>query len=220
MKAHLKLVAANEKPAEYICDICIRNNQLNVQYSFSNKSYLLGHMQRCHIPAPKRLTCPHCKITFKYNSTLSWHINRYHVDPKDWKYTCTICSKKLCHAKALHNHMLYHSGIKYPCETCGALFAAPHIVQTHIRNVHNKSQHTCPVCTKSFGTEKYLSQHLKTHNQGDYTCPICPATHFSLTTTLRSHLKSKHPSTPLPEAGTILKNFDWKKFFAQHQATE
>lgn len=69
---------------------------------------------------------------------------------------------------------------------------------------------TCDQCGKSFTTMKYLQQHIKTHN-ADHPCPLCEGQMFSCTSSLRSHIKSRHPELQLPPSGTPLKTYDWSK---------
>lgn len=94
---------------------------------------------------------------------------------------------------------------------CEARFADPKHMRRHIENLHNAKSFNCVHCAKSFASDSYLKQHLQTHNAGAYICPLCPTKHFSLTTTLRGHIKTNHPEIPLPAPGTKLKNFDWGK---------
>lgn len=83
-------------------------------------------------------------------------------------------------------------------------------MRTHIENIHSPKTLKCEHCGKTFTNEKYLKQHTQTHSH-EYVCPLCPEKTFSLTTTLRAHMKTSHPKFPLPFAGTKLKNYDWSR---------
>lgn len=199
---------------KYYCHICQTTKK---SIAFRTKPGLANHMHKIHLKAPpERVTewvCQHCGQIFNNRSTRYKHILRKHVDPKHYKYECPKCGKKFYKRELLDIHTRRHTGERiFVCEICGSKFLTSRDMRRHKEHIHNKTTaKCCEVCGKTFSGVQYLKQHLQTHNQGCYTCPMCPERNFSLTTTLRSHMKTNHPTFPLPPPGTKLKNFDWSQ---------
>lgn len=166
-------------------------------------------MQRVHLPRNRHFPCSICGKVLSSSNTLSFHTKQSHVDPKEYAYKCPICEKRFHKKTHLTYHQMKHAGIKpFKCKFCDMKFnTASHRIE-HTKSIHLPTQEKCDHCGKVFTSVKGLKQHLQTHNQA-FSCPICPGKMFSLTTTLRAHMKSTHPTIPLPPLGTVLKNFDW-----------
>lgn len=197
---------------QYFCDLC--NNQKPIQ----GKIRLYEHMRYRHIKPPETCNypCHICGRTFHHLNSRKTHTLRAHTDPKLWPFQCNICPipKPFVNRQAFKDHQRCHTGEKnFSCQLCGDKFGTRNHLKQHQTSVHETKDVSCDDCGKHFTSERYLKQHRKTHDQSSYLCPVCPLKAFSLTTTLRAHIKTNHPDFPLPPPGTILKNYDWNKAY-------
>lgn len=199
---------------QYFCHFC------NNRSGFSSKYRVLEHLKAVHMSQTKlTYPCESCEKVFNSKQSRDAHKFRHHVDPKDYRYGCLICGKRFFKKHSLATHNLQHTGEKkYSCSICQAKFSLPQHVRVHIANIHNPKQVDCTYCGKSFTSQKYLEQHNLTHEPSGYICPLCPDKRFSLTTTLRTHMKAVHPQFPLPPPGTKLKNYNWDQELAIYQS--
>lgn len=203
---------------EFKCDICGR--------IFKAKHTLIQHMKH-HRP-----TLDHCTICDKYFKPKNYksHLIAVHGPP----LVCQHCGKTLKNRTNLKTHIEFsHSDVsklrRYQCTECPAsvsslalfptcihskvdFLSLQFLTNSHLKRhmtVHTPQPVPCETCGKIFPGARYLKQHLKTHVQTDYNCPLCPTKTFSLTTTLRAHIKSIHHQLPLPPPGTVLRKYDW-----------
>lgn len=77
----------------------------------------------------------------------------------------------------------------FPCDKCGVVLKTRRNRQRHLFTVHRS--YPCPLCNKSFNTEKEAKVHVKLHsNERGYKCSLCPKA-FQSVRALWSH-KSFH----------------------------
>lgn len=196
---------------EYFCDICDNDRPIR------GKVRLYEHMRyrhlRKHNQAKVMHTCHICGQSFSHSSSKRLHIMRNHMDKTLLPYQCKFCStpRGFATRQAYMAHYRTHTGEKnFICPYCGLKFGTRNHLKQH-QSVHEIKDLMCNICCKHFTSERYLKQHLKIHERAGYVCPMCPAKSFSLTTTLRGHIKTNHPDFPLPPPNTVLKNYDWTK---------
>lgn len=216
-KKDLKLHLEKHNPTKkYYCHFCPQHS------GFNNKYRILEHLRAAHMSKESKpqYPCSSCERKFNTKTSRDSHFYRHHVEPKDYRYGCLICGRRFFKKHLLDVHNRGHTGEKrYTCSICEAKFSLPQHVRVHIANIHNPQVVSCTFCGKSFTSQKYLQQHMLIHVQGGYVCPLCPNKKFSLTTTLRTHLRSSHPLFPCPPPGTRLKNYNWEHELTLMQLT-
>lgn len=129
---HCKNVTQLTETAKNVCDICgySSHNKYKFKYhkrkhnkdlwlycdlcpgrSFENKSYLIKHMRRFHLPRDM-IACQLCGQTFNDHASRHYHHLSKHVDSSLWKLSCTVCGKKFYSKGHLKDHENTHTGEK------------------------------------------------------------------------------------------------------------
>lgn len=191
----------------YICHFCER--------SFLKKNKLAAHIRTKHLNLQQRRECKLCNFTTTSKDALKYHLQKTHLDEKDWEYSCVYCGRKFADRSNRNAHERAHRKEKnYKCRYCGERFMTNQVLKMHWDAVHNPTEYKCVECDKAFASQAYLKQHMKTHNQ-QYKCPLCPSpvNLFAYTQSLRQHILSFHPNLPMPPPGTDLKHHDWSYLF-------
>lgn len=85
------------------CDICPDSR------SFANKTYLINHMKRFHLPR-QMISCIECGQQFKDHASRHYHHLSKHVDSSKWKFSCSVCGKKMYSKFHLKDHESIHTG--------------------------------------------------------------------------------------------------------------
>ena len=120
--------------------------------------------------------CPKCKKCFKYEFSLTYHVDKFHKEKDDSGsnldddesssiFECKTCGKVFKHQPSLKRHMKTHmeSG-NFDCEKCDATFTRKDNLMKHGKRVHglvrvnvgllresNKNESICKVCGRNFG---------------------------------------------------------------------
>lgn len=104
---------------------------------------------------------------------------------------CDICQRIVRTRSNFTTHMRSHIPNSYKCRTCGGRFDG--ITK---RNIHEQSHSTeslvCSICRASFGTIRYLQQHMRRMHSGTQVrlkCTLC-SNEFRSSTVLEKHLKA------------------------------
>jgi len=129
---------------------------------------------------------------------------------------CTVCGKSV---KDLHRHRQIHAGIRrsehceQPCEICGKIVAN---IRVHLKT-HGKhgEEHQCPHCSRSYGSDKSLKEHVKTHSaQKNFICAEC-GKRYNSKTALSNHMWI-HSARPRHQCSVCDKAFRWQVTWKRH----
>ncbi|CAG9770370.1 unnamed protein product [Ceutorhynchus assimilis] len=176
----------NEKP--FICATCGK--------SFVSSADL-NHHTKIH-NNDRAYSCLKCNRSFKTHSNLRTHRLQMHLDPAEWKFPCTLCSKKFPIKGNLIKHLKRHAGIKeFVCHICEKKFLNKAELMLHLNTHTNQRLFKCNICSKDYKNREGLRRHMKVvHDQGNwkapkiekkYLCPMCPKI-FAFGNKLQRHI--------------------------------
>lgn len=145
---------------------------------------------------PNTVECDVCGTHFNDLIIFKEHISTHKNETSKYLIfmdymQCDICQKIVRTRTNFTKHMRNHIPNSYECRTCGDKFNG--ITQ---RNFHEQSHSTeslvCNICRSSFGTVRYLKQHMRrmhSDSQVRHKCTLC-ANDFRSPTVLEKHLKA------------------------------
>lgn len=111
------------------CEICSEK--------FNMKSLFKRHMHLKHQDGNKfagdPVKCNICNKEFKYAIYLRGH---QRIHQSDYKYRCEICDKGFHWRSSWKEHMPKHTGEKFHCNSCDAVFVNYRILRRHIKANH------------------------------------------------------------------------------------
>lgn len=166
------------------------------------------------------LMCKTCKNTYKYVNGLKIHILIKHLnaifccscyelfETKDVKKIhmlskhprkCMECDSTFITKKGLDSHIGFaHSSSSYTCNICNKTYRASHLVEEHVKRVHDKPGHfKCVQCSKVFSNKSYLYSHVqRQHKKEMVVCDTCGKS-FTRKCYLQKHKINVHSNTPL-----------------------
>ncbi|KAL0108250.1 hypothetical protein PUN28_015061 [Cardiocondyla obscurior] len=155
---------------QYTCRICNRSmistRSLEWHMSHIHNESMPGIIRdESDLPEKKRVSCYHCKKTFKTELILRTHIKNTHMEKDPLK-----------------------------CTDCEAIFTSEVRLRHHMMVVHNHLEGTlaCPHCPKRFVNQLRLKTHMISHSEErPYTCEICG---FNLKTKIQliKHHQNRH----------------------------
>lgn len=141
------------------------------------------HMAR-HIQ-PEAFQCPKCNKLLTCPKILQYHIQN-HLPEHKRILACPEpgCDRRFSYQSALTTHSVSHlpEEVKasYPCETCGRKFKTSGRLTVHNKMIHSKDiserkEFICGICSKKFNCKSNLSYHLTTHQNFEFqvSCQIC-----------------------------------------------
>ena len=81
----------------------------------------------------------------------------------------------------------------YMCETCCKVFPKAHLLNQHIRKVHDEKRYACPLCDKVCKTQEAIKKHQAIHTgERPYICTHCGKS-FADPSSRNAHEKYQHP---------------------------
>ena len=149
--------------------------------TFKRIRTLKSHVELKHSGLKKAFLCSicgHCLESYTgYRQHLAKHSGTVYIKRS---YNCSDCDKAFRSPSDLKIHQVVHSKAKaFTCDICQAVFTQKASLKDHY-NVHLK-KFVCHFCSKPFGRERYLNNHLKgcsSRNKDDSTTenPAQPST--------------------------------------------
>jgi len=113
-------LSAHERKVKYSCEEC--------EDTFCSKSARSAHVKANH--GKPDFQCSHCKKEFSTKQNLRKHSQNQSANP------CDQCSAVFCNAHALKGHVFSDHTCK-KCDICGGKYE---YINSHVENVHGKSQ--------------------------------------------------------------------------------
>ncbi|XP_063930339.1 zinc finger X-chromosomal protein-like [Zophobas morio] len=137
------------------------------------KTYLIRHIQDCHLP--KRYECDKCPFKSRRKVNLKRHLNNLHLNDKDviW-YKCNECSFKTKNKASLKRHgIIKHIDASdaeitwYECQNCSyktkqAQYLKSYVIYKHLNDEKIK-WYKCGDCSFKAKTTSDLTKHVKKH---------------------------------------------------------
>ena len=142
--------------------------------------------------------CKTCDMKFETRDSLLQHNRSYHVTEK--KFHCDKCDFKTKTAKNLTIHkQRRHEGVKTEvCHICGSSFFDKVGLSIHMNGVHVEGKGTkekeliCDKCGSIFNCISTLRSHVRDKHPVYYLCAFCDKKMFLATKKLRVHLINEH----------------------------
>lgn len=158
---------------------------------FDTSNRLNQHMREKHPSDDEKFCCDICGLEKTYKAKIKQHIERQHLQIRDF-----VCFVKKCkakkfktreelnqHQKTVHNRLrsdigsvnvlnLINGG--FQCTVCKLVFETRKTATIHDYEKHRTPKH-CTICNKDFSSRKTLAKHQRTQhtNPSAFTCPIC-----------------------------------------------
>lgn len=150
--------------------------------------------ERIHNPTdPRRHFCHLCKARLPNHADFEQHIQNVHN--KDINklhcngYYCYVC-EKMCQTRlSLVTHIrIVHQHTDHLCAECGSIFKSYSRLKSHMKQQHENQTYECDHCGKIFRNYDRLRQHMGCHNTSlSFVCNICSKA-FKLQRYLRRHM--------------------------------
>lgn len=165
----------HQENPNFTCDYC--------QKKFEFKRRMLEHI-RNHFGI-KPFKCSYCQGAFLRNSRKNLHERTCYKSgvsnkPKDYKYKCTFCPRKLETQKQLNDHENTHTGNRpHQCRVCNKAFASHNTLVSHVKLHADDKRHKCSICEKKFARNAELEHHTREKHLPDndprryFPCLLC-----------------------------------------------
>lgn len=150
------------------------------------------------IPEPFQCMWEDCKVSFASAQNFYWHVQSHVVcsDPNtDKVYKCFWegCSTVFTQKIKLRDHMRSHTQEKLVgCPNCGMIYSCNTKLYDHCSQQipFDMLHYKCSHCSRKFGTERLLRDHLR-HHINLFKCSECDMTTPSKST-LATHFRFRH----------------------------
>jgi len=160
---------------EFQCEFCDK--------SFKHKGSLFTHVESTH--KNEQHLCEECSKVFKTKHDLRHHMKKIHSSEPFFKYPCIHCKQGAQTEEGLNNHVeKNHKGKQHMCSVCSAMFHDNQARSLHERRMHSEKTLSCDQCDKKFSLPHILTSHIKNIHikKRDKICPICGEDFFDLVT--------------------------------------
>ena len=205
-------VTTSDNPKKYKCSTC--------EKTFNHSPNLKRHYQAVHENLDKKFE--EIEKTFQCHEcgkieTYIWKRRRNNIRTK-----CTDCKKlqKVNKEKQRYKEMILKGEKAFKCEKCGISFHKGPILETHIKNVHEKLRpNQCDLCGKAFFRASYLKLHRKTVHEGikDHKCELCGKEFVGGLVKLKKHIQTVHEKQRNYICNACGKAFAQKSSLQTHQ---
>lgn len=147
---------------QHICYICGKRCETN--------SGIQNHIERQH---SHKNMCRVCKEPFP---TAQAKIEHVKSNKTCLPYSCKFCKERFLFFELRLQHLQQVHGVpipEYKCTECDAVFEKRMRLYMHFKSEHTK-EHQCPYCKKTFGTKKFLTEHVHRHTgHRPLVCEVC-----------------------------------------------
>lgn len=117
---HKPIKIQADKKEKTMCEICSK-----MVLTHNIKLHMKNHQE-------KSILCPKCPRTFRWNSSLTSHLNSAHGDTvKTVTIACEFCGKQFKDKSNLRQHRYSHTGGPYSCKACGRGFGRKDLLKSH-----------------------------------------------------------------------------------------
>lgn len=168
---------------QYTCHICNRSmispRSLEWHMSHIHNEALPGESKSDPHAAQekKRVTCYHCKKTFKTEMILRTHIKNTHVEKDPMK--CGECDQVFTSEVRLRHHMMViHNRLEgtLPCPHCPKRFVNQLRLKTHMISHSEERPYSCEICGFNLKTKIQLIKHHQNRHSDErpLQCRYCP----------------------------------------------
>lgn len=171
--------------------------------------------------------CQKCCRAFKRTYNLLRH-NRLCHGKDGYRFTCSICGKKLSRISHLLEHERTHTNEKpFQCDFCDMRFGKKTAMLGHVARVHPQAAEPntdkllkCPVCDKIFQQRTYFNNHKRIHTgERPYLCELCGKT-FRSNKAIKTHMINMHDKgIKEHKCSMCVKVFKWKNKLVVHERT-
>jgi len=151
-----------------VCEYCSR--------TFHSEAFLNDHISTVHIGGIEH-RCDQCGKVLGSGITLKIHQRQLHQ--RTCEQTCDGCGRQFARLTSLVNHLThahphllpdkYRSRLNdFACKKCDFLFSSRSTLQRHLEVRHGTASkyYVCPICSRRFLCQRYLSRHLRSHHPG------------------------------------------------------
>lgn len=167
--------AHNQNATLLSCAFCDLKFELNTK--------LIEHVHSIHNDFNYQFKCKQCIFAYKDNESFKKHKYRDHPKtPREPKFSCAACSKKIYRPYDLKKHTQNSHGDTqlrpFKCNHCPSQFEKKKGLDHHLRFKHTKSKSfSCHICGREFNFQSNLKGHLdsihKENRSQPFKCEIC-----------------------------------------------
>ncbi|CAH1969529.1 unnamed protein product [Acanthoscelides obtectus] len=224
------MISPGSEQVMLLCEICEEIFHSREEL----KQHKLGHFQNLQnggmikkepvdVDDQRTWTCTPCDKTYHTYSGLWDHNRRKHTGEEksiastEYPKQCKYCEKVLLSGAAYARHKMIHEKDRIPTDANARMVM---YTQQNRKSATPPMQpqeeyHTCPHCSKVFGSKSNLKNHMKTHQQG-YTCGVCKDV-FGTTEELLQHNMIEHPGDAMSLLETEIKQEPDEEMVMQRQ---
>ena len=181
LKRHHRDEHTHEYPKQsegpFTCDMC---GEVYEQYNDMRRHQRNSHQARKELQVEKSrrpyhrrsegpFTCELCGKVYELYNQMRRHQRRSHqAKRKERNFLCDTCGKAFSNSRSLSNHVVMHTGQKFPCLHCHKEMPSAWSLHLHTKRRHTRVEaHICPICNKSVSDRSGLRYHMAKQHGDD-----------------------------------------------------